>query len=331
MHQPQVTIAVVPREQFSLTARSLESIFRSTNYPFRMIYVDGGSPRRIRTYLEAQAQERGFELIRASAYLSPNRARNLALRRVDTKYVVFVDNDVIVRPGWLAALIRCAEETGAWIVGPVYCIGEPAFRTIHMAGGLAHITEDHGRRDLKEEHRFIGRLLDHVQTDLRREPTELVEFHSMLVRTRVFETTGGLDENLFSSPEHIDICLTVRQLGGEIFLAPESFVTYLSPPPLARSDFNYFMLRWSDEWNRKSLDHFRDKWNLSTDSLFLERHLRWLTRHRRLVTSDPVRDQIRRLTGWRLGTWIARTLLEPAEAAFNAYWVRRFADSLTSR
>jgi GT2 family glycosyltransferase len=43
------------------------------------------------------------------------------------KYVVFIDNDVLVTPGWLGSLVRRTEETGAWLVGALYCFGEPTF------------------------------------------------------------------------------------------------------------------------------------------------------------------------------------------------------------
>jgi GT2 family glycosyltransferase len=132
-----VTIVVVPRERFSLAERSLESLYEHTAHPFSLVYVDGRSPRHIKRYLETQAREKGFELIRAERYLSQNQARNLGLRRVNSPYVVFTDNDVLFSPGWLDALVRCAEETGAWVVGPMYCIGEPALTIVHCLSGTA--------------------------------------------------------------------------------------------------------------------------------------------------------------------------------------------------
>jgi GT2 family glycosyltransferase len=118
---PLATVAVVQRDRFSPTRAALERLYEVTEPPFRLIYVDGGSPQRVRAYLTDQARQRGFHLLRRDSYLSPNEARNLALRHVDTRYVVFLDNDVLVTPGWLEALVRCAEETGAWTVGPFYC------------------------------------------------------------------------------------------------------------------------------------------------------------------------------------------------------------------
>jgi GT2 family glycosyltransferase len=91
-------------------------------------------PRRLRRFLEARPRERGFRPIRTERYLAPNEARRLGLEEVRTPYVVFIDNDVLVSPGWLGALVRCAEETGAWLVGPVCCFGARLNRLLAPSG-----------------------------------------------------------------------------------------------------------------------------------------------------------------------------------------------------
>jgi GT2 family glycosyltransferase len=130
---------VVPRERFNYTRASLEALYRYTDRPLRVVYVDGGSPSRVQRYLESAARDRGFDLIRSDGLLAPNHARNLALAKVRTKYAVFIDNDVIVGPGWLPPLVRCAEETNAAVVGPLVCESLPLHSTIHFAGGDSHI------------------------------------------------------------------------------------------------------------------------------------------------------------------------------------------------
>src|SRR5262245_19121199 len=103
-----VTIVVSQRERFGDSARSLDSIYEHSDAPFDLVYVDGGSPRYVRDYIATAASARGFKLIRSEVFLSPNQARNLGLYHVRTRYVVFIDNDVVVSPGWLTPLIACA-------------------------------------------------------------------------------------------------------------------------------------------------------------------------------------------------------------------------------
>lgn len=260
MNEARVTVVVVPRERFSLTERSLESVIANTPADVPMVYVDGGSPPPVRRYLRRAAAGRGIRLLRYGCYLSPNEARNIGFAEVTTPYVVFLDNDVIVRPGWIDHLVACAEETGAWLVGPLYCQGEPVHEVVHMAGGEAFLeTNDEGRW-LYEVHRYVGEPLAHIRHRLARMPTEVVEFHTMLLRSEALRRLGPLDEGLMCTREHLDLCLRTLRAGGGIFLEPRAVVTYLVPPPVTWSDAPFYALRWSDEWVRATYRRLAETW-----------------------------------------------------------------------
>lgn len=295
---PAVTIVVVPRERFSYSRSSLESLYANTDVPFRLIYVDGSSPAHIKRYLEKQADEKGFKLIRTKEYLSPNQARNIGLRSADTKYVVFLDNDVEVAPGWLSALVQCAEETGAAIVGPLYCIGQPLHQVIHMAGGEARVRETDGRRQLHEKHRLCNAQVHDVRSQLHREPCELVEFHCLLACRDVLQEVGPLDERLLSTREHVDLCFTVRRAGGTVWFEPSSVVTYVVATSFPWTDIPYYLLRWSDSWARASLRHFEQKWTLDASSGQLTTS--WLRPHRQIPLRG-LRRRLHRFLGARVG------------------------------
>jgi len=260
VNNTKATVVVVPRERFSVTRRSLESLLENTPAGFAMIYVDGGSPPPLRRYLERAAAQHGFRLLRYDCYLSPNEARNIGFAEVTTPYVVFVDNDVIVAPGWLENLVTCADETGAWLVGPLYCQGDPVHEIIHMAGGEVFLEDNLEGRWLYEVHRYIGEPLAHVRHRLKRQPTQVVEFHTMLVRSDALRRVGPLDEGLMSTREHLDLCLRALRAGGAVYLEPRAVITYLQPPPVAWPDAPFYVLRWSDEWARSTYRRLAQTW-----------------------------------------------------------------------
>ena len=321
MVEPIVTIVVVPREQFSSTRDSLESVFRHTESPFKLICVDGGSPRQVQRYLEARAREKGFRLIRSDRYLPTNQARNIGLEHVTTKYVVFLENDMVVAPHWLQRLVKCAEETGAAIVGPLICQGEPLHQVVHFAGGKCSISQEEGDgrllRRLDERIFKQGEKVVDVRERLRREPTELAELHCMLVRSEIFERIGPLDEALLNTKEHVDLCLAVSQAGGVIYFEPESVVTYLASRPITWADVSFYMLRWSDAWEIASLHRLRDKWDLTEDEYFNKRYnnLGW----RRNL--NVIRPLVRALTLGR-GSYKLSRILIPLERLLNHYYVQ---------
>ena len=322
MQDPTVTIVVVPRERFSCTQASLESIFEHTQYPYKLIYVDGNSPRHIRRYLNSQARARGFQILRTNYYLTPNHARNIGLSQVDSQYLVFCDNDVIVAPGWLTAMVACAEETGASVVGPLMCEKEPIHTRIHFAGGESHIVTDiHGKRHLREKMYKQGKQVADIRPTLKRMPTELAEFHCTLVRRDIIDRIGGtLDEAMLNTKEHLDFCMLVAREGGSIYFEPDALVTYVPGPPLEWSDFHYYMLRWSSAWKLASLNRLRQKWNLAEDGYFKTKYKKLNGRRQ----STAIKPLSRALTGGREYKPLTR-ILKRWEKKLNRFLTARYA------
>ncbi|MEO0825892.1 MAG: glycosyltransferase [Cyanobacteria bacterium J06639_16] len=292
MNLPKVTIVVSPRERFSYTQTSLESIYEHTQIPFELVYVDGYSPKSIKDYLAAQATEKGFELVRVDHFLTPNQARNIGVARVNTQYVVFIDNDVVVSPGWLKALVQCAEETDAAIVGPLTCQDEPIHETVHFANGVARIIVDvKGQRRLREKMSRQGQQVADTVAKLQRTQAELVEFHCMLVNMAVFKTMGALDERFLNTKEHVDLCLGVAEAGGKIYFEPTSVITYVQGITWNWADLHYYMLRWSDAWEKASLAHLAQKWNLPESIYFTHKYKAMGWRRRNMILS-PLLDRL---------------------------------------
>lgn len=290
-----VTIVVVPRERFSVSLRSLTTLFRNTEQPFELVYVDGGSPPRVRDRLQEEAGRYGFTLVREERYLSPNQARNIGRAHVRTPYMVFIDNDVVVTPGWLAPLVACAEETGAWVVGPLNFEGELADAEVHNAGGFLSFQGPQGSQDLVQDNRYGHRHRSEMPADLERLEVDYVEFHCVLVRASAFDAIGPLDEALLSTREHLDLCLQVTAAGGKVWSELTSWVTYDHPPPITPGDLPFFMMRWSEEWNSASVRHFIAKYGLSQDYLVRVGG----PRARRQVAYEPVKSLARRAFGGR--------------------------------
>ena len=325
MADTEVTIVVTPRERFSYTRQSLESIYEHTQYPFELIYIDGNSPRHIRDYLAEKAQEKQFKLIRTDYYLSPNRARNIGLRQVTSKYVVFIDNDVVVTPGWLKALVECASETEATVVSPLICQHLPLHTEVHCAGGeSAVLLETKGettRRRIIEKIYQQGRKVADIRPQLQRQKTGLAEFHCMMVRTDIFEKIGFLDEQLLNTKEHIDFCILVTKAGGTVYLEPQSLMTYVPGTQLEWTDIHYYMLRWSDAWELASLKHLSQKWEVTENDYFKNKYKR-LGWRRQMTIIHPL---YRKLPIGKFGSKVAGKILNAIDKVVNRYLTNNYA------
>ncbi len=343
--QPKVTLIVGPRERFSYARQSLESIYANTEYPFDLVYVDVCSPKPVRQYLEQKAKEKSFKLLHTDYYISPNQARNVGLRYVlnnlDCQYVVFIENDVVVKRGWLTRLVESAQKTEAAVVGPLTCIGQPEHQVIHNAGGRSYIEEQEKngkiKRRIRQKAFLTGRAIADVPEEMRLVQCDYVEFHCMLVRTAIFAQTGLLDEGMLATREHIDFCFMVTAAGGSIYsdrlavittdtlgiasnkTGLEAWFGKVQLPEFKWSDLSYFMLRWNHEWDKGSLDHLRQKWNLAEDKYFKKRYQGLGSRRRELLI-EPL---VKRLTFGKGNSWLESQLIA-IEKRINQYLYQRY-------
>jgi GT2 family glycosyltransferase len=345
--QPKVALIVGPRERFSSTQASLESIYSETLYPFDLIYVDVCTPDPVRTYLQQAAQTKQFTLLRTNYFVSPTQAKNIGLKHLlatakdQYKYVVFIENDVIVKRGWLNKLVQCAEETEAAVVGPLTCIGQPVHQVIHNAGGKSQIiTEYKGtqtRRHIYQSASLTGKAVADVTSRLHRKKTDYVEFHCMLVRTSIFEQTGLFDEGMLATREHIDFCFMVTACGGSIYSERQAVVTtdtigidsnktglaqwfgQAKLPDFKWWDLPYFMVRWNDYWDIASLHHLRQKWDLTEDEYFKKRYKKAGARRHELL----IKPLVQWLTFGHGSAWLENLLIS-IERPINHYIYRRY-------
>ena len=311
---PKTTLIVTPRERFGMAVDALKSIIADTDSPYELIYIDGSSPTPVARMLEALCRRHGFKYMRFDRYLSPNEARNIGQREATTDYVVFIDNDVIVSPGWLSALETCAEETGAEVIAPLTCQRDPLHHEIHQAGG--EFTDDMSGffqgpasdRRITDIHLLQGKKT--VDVELTRGETQCCEFHCAMVRRDVFEQYGELDEDLMATKEHIDFCMNIWAQGGKVMFEPASVVTYLFPNrerPMTMSDWPYFALRWSPRWQQASLNKFKAKWALD---------------------SDPYFEKRKDMLDWRLKEGIVKPMLRKAPVVGRSHKWQAFGTSV---
>lgn len=275
----RLSLAIVPRERWSLAVRSLEATLAVVPTGTQLVYVDGGSPPEIHHQLERRVVEHGGRFVRRDCVLAPNEARNLALAHCDREYVIVHDNDVFPRPGWAEAMVRCADETGAGMVGPlVYHGHSPDADEIHVAGGEINITDD-GVMDRND--RFFSHVrVDDLEAPLERRPSSQIEYHSCLFRREAIEPLLPFDEEIRSLADHEDVTLGLDALGHPLIFEPTSEVTYLLMSRIDPTDRGFWQLRWSNDWNRRSLDQFCTKWGVVRDTGWPAVAERWGGGHR---------------------------------------------------
>jgi len=279
------------RERHSLAEAAIDSIVADTARPFRFMYLDVQSPDWLRESFARHSAEWGLEVVRFDLPLWPHEARKRVAPSIDTDYVVFIDNDVQVEEGWLEALVRCADETGAGIVGPLYLWGDGIGPSkIHMAGGKLTESPAEGGRVLAEAHGLFNLDPRQVADQLVRRPCDFVEFHCMLVRTELLRDGSFLDTEIRCVHEHIDVALESVRRGFPVYFEPASRVHYLGFSDYMLDDLGFFRERWSAAEGEASIDAFSRKWRVVNDARSFGGVRGFLRSH--LAQVDPIRPAV---------------------------------------
>ena len=102
------TVIVDARDRFSCTAECLDVLLANSPEAAEIIAVFGGAPPHLRASWVERYGDR-VRFIFREGYLNQAQARNIALREVKTRLAAVIDNDNVVYPGWLGALITCQQ------------------------------------------------------------------------------------------------------------------------------------------------------------------------------------------------------------------------------
>jgi GT2 family glycosyltransferase len=237
-----VSVVAIARDNIDATQRCLSALraARDEQHPIEILFVDNGSTDGTAQYLSEQPD---VELIANAENLGAPRARNQALRRARGEYVVFLDSDAMVTPGWLARLLYHAEvDGGSGCVGPVSdraAHGQQVALPVEPEPDQLQAFADDLARDKRRQHRFSAMLSSFC----------------LLVRRDVLAAIGGFDERF--SPwgfEDDDFTLRATLAGFRNRIALDVFVRHeaYSGPKLA----NHATLL-EQNWQR-----FCDKWEL---------------------------------------------------------------------
>jgi GT2 family glycosyltransferase len=191
------------------TSTCLSSLDRLQYENKRVIVVDNGSTDDSASRIRQQFP--CAEIVLAGKNLGFPRGCNVGIRRAlaqSTDYVWLLNNDTIVDPGALDALVDKAEsdpQIGA-VGSAVYSMEEPA-QLQAWGGGYVNF--------------WIGRSR-HFLRPVADEKIQYIIGASLLIPWRVLDAVGLLDEGIFLYWDDPDYCWRLRSAGWKLAVAGQS-------------------------------------------------------------------------------------------------------------
>jgi GT2 family glycosyltransferase/glycosyltransferase involved in cell wall biosynthesis len=208
--QTSIIIPVFNKAEF--TAQCLDSLVKELDFSqVEIIVVDNASSDNTEEVLARFAEfVRVISNERNSGFVD---ACNQGAAAAKGKYLVFLNNDTVVLPGWLERLVETIEaEPAVGAVGSMFIYPDGSLQEaggIIWRNGEAH---HYGWSASPQDRRFsFAREVDYCSAA------------SLLIKKEVFDQLGGFDRRYAPAYyEDVDLCFGVRSLGYKVIYQPAS-------------------------------------------------------------------------------------------------------------
>lgn len=215
--RPVRTSVVIPVfNKVEYTFQCLRSLMREVDFSdTEVVVVDNASTDETARVL---AHFEGFvRVVRNETNEGFVDACNRGAREARGKYLVFLNNDTVVEPGWLTHLLETVERDAR--VGAVGSLFVYPDGRVQEAGAVVW-------RDGSAFHYGWGKSSDDRRLNFARE-VDYCSAASLLVRRELFEQLGGFDRRFAPAYyEDADLCFGVRALGHKVVYQPLSRVVH---------------------------------------------------------------------------------------------------------
>ena len=231
MSSPSVSIIIVTWNAKAIVQRCLPSVL-ATEYPnFEVILADNASTDGTAAWVAREHPE--VTLVRHPANWRFCRGNNAALPHATGEFVLLLNNDVEVPPGWLAPLVE--DMTRAPEVAAVQpkLLQYDDRRRFEYAGAAGGFLDRAGYPFTR------GRLFNTMEPDRGQYDDARDVFWAtgaaLLLRRSALHEVGLLDERFEMHMEEIDLCWRLQRHGYRVRVAPRSTVYHIGGASLPQS------------------------------------------------------------------------------------------------
>ncbi len=211
----KVTIIIPTKNRVDMLEKTLNSVLEKTDYPdLEVILVDNGSDKSTWDYYQKYQADERLDILDFSQPFNFSAANNYGAQRAAGEFLLFLNNDIqALTPDWLEEMVRWAELPEIGVVGAKLLTPRG---TIQHAGVIMGMGAYAGHIFLEapgDESGLFGSVNWYRDYSA-------VTGACMMMRRKVFEETGGFDENYDLALSDVEICLRIRARGYRILYTP---------------------------------------------------------------------------------------------------------------
>lgn len=256
---PKISIIIPNKDHVEELRRCVTSIIEKSTYDnYEIVIVENNSEtKEIFSYYEELKNNPSIKIVTFKGAFNYSAVNNFGVGAATGDYVLLLNNDTqVITVNWLEELLMYAqrEDVGA-VGGKLYY----ADKTIQHAGvviGLgAHRTAGHTHyRQKRENLGYMGRLC-------YAQDVSAVTGACLMVKKKLYEEAGGLDEGFAVSLNDVDFCLKLRQLGYLNVFTPFAELYHYESVSRGLDTDGEKAARYNEESAR-----FREKWKVQLEA-----------------------------------------------------------------
>jgi GT2 family glycosyltransferase len=248
---PKISIVLLSYNNPEMVKNTIDSILTRTFYPnYELIIVDNKSDQKTIEVLYSYQSISQVKLIFNQENYGFAKGNNIGMKEARGDYLVLINNDVIVTPGWLSRLLYHIKP-GIGLVGPV----------TNSIGNEAKINILYNSFDIKDlESKASVYTSSHWGNILKL--NRIAAFCWIMSRS-TYQQFGGLDEQygrgLF---EDDDYCLNLKKNDLQILCAEDVFIHHFGGASFKKIQndeyyklFNENKLKFEKKWKTKWVPH----------------------------------------------------------------------------
>ena len=243
---PKVSVIILTYNNPLITRDCIESLYRRSFYPnFETIIVDNASDNPTLKELTQLNYKYKFKLIKNKENLGFAEGNNIGMKNANGKYLILLNNDTKVTPGWISRLLYHISKDNVGFVGPV----------TNNIGNEAKVYFKYNILDNKDlEKAAMEYTSSHWGSVLK---LSRIAAFCWIMKKSLYNEVGEFDKRFGKALfEDDDYCYRVTQEGYEILCAEDVFIHH----------WGGITSKWqSSEYNKlleENRNKFEDKWKI---------------------------------------------------------------------
>lgn len=249
---PLVSIIIANKDQKATLENCINSIYEKTTYSnFEIIIVENNSAEEetFAYYKALEEKHKNLSVVYWKDKFNYSAINNFGFEYAKGEHILLLNNDVeIISENWIDEMLMFAQRQDVGAVGAMLYYPDDTIQHAGVIVGLGGVA-GHAHKNLKR-----GELGYMIRASIPQN-FSAVTFACVMIPSKVYRETGGLDDKFQVAFNDVDMCMRIREKGYLIVFTPYAELYHYESKSRGEEDTPEKVKRFNSEINR-----FKERW-----------------------------------------------------------------------